>query len=167
MLTHIDSITIIIVNIGDNMLINNIKIKMMQARQGIDTVAKSLWVTLYAEASKVGKDKRNDLPTDEECTAVIRKFINNAQQTQQLLQSRSLDCQVQQKEIDLLTQLLPTQLTSSQLQEIIDDFITKQNCQGDLTSIQSLGKIMAYLKSHYDGKYDSREASQLVKQKLT
>jgi len=145
------------------MLIDIIKQNMMQARQGTDPVAKSLWVTLYAETSRVGKDKRNGVPTDEECIIMIRKFINNAQHTLQLLQTRNLDNHIQQQEIVLLSQLLPQQLTEHQLQEAIELIIS---LQGAPRHIQSLGAVMSTLKKQHAGTFDARLASDIARQQL-
>lgn len=61
-------------------MIGKIRDDMITARKGDDPVAKSLLVTLYSEASRVGKDKRNGDPTDEEVVAVVKKFAANAEE---------------------------------------------------------------------------------------
>ena len=54
---------------------------MIAARKGDNAVAKSLLVTLYSEAARVGKDRRNGDTTDEEVIAVVKKFAANAEET--------------------------------------------------------------------------------------
>ena len=48
---------------------------MISARKGTDVTVKNLMVTLYSEALMVGKNKRNEEPTDEEVVGVIFNFI--------------------------------------------------------------------------------------------
>lgn len=135
---------------------------MIQARQTGSGVAKSLLVTLFAEATRVGKDKRNGATTDEECVAVVRKFIANAVETRQLLVDRGQDVSNQDQELELLNAYMPQQLDQDQLKVIVLELINKQNLQGP----RAMGQIMAALKANYNGQYDGRMASDLVKQIL-
>lgn len=144
------------------MLINKIRADMNQARQTGSGVAKSLLVTLFAEASRVGKDKRNGDTTDEECVAVVRKFIANAEETRKLLLDRGQDESAQLQEIALLNVYMPQQMTADQLRAVILDLINKQGLQGP----KAMGQIMAALKAHHNGEYDGKMASELVKKML-
>lgn len=144
------------------MLIDKIRADMIQARQTGNTVAKSLLVTLFAEASRVGKDKRNGDTQDDECVAVVRKFIANAHETRCLLQDRGQDVSAQDQEIELLNTYMPQQMTADQLKTVILDIINKQSLQGP----KAMGQIMAALKANYNGQYDGKMASDTVKQIL-
>lgn len=144
------------------MLMDKIRADMIQARQTGSGVAKSLLVTLFAEASRVGKDKRNGDTTDEECVAVVRKFIANAEETRKLLLDRGQDESAQLEEIALLNVYMPQQMTADQLRAVILDLINKQGLQGP----KAMGQIMAALKANYNGQYDGKMASDTVKQIL-
>lgn len=145
------------------MLIEIIRTHMNQARLGADSVRKSLLVTLYAEALRVGKDKRNGITSDEEVIQVVRKFLNNVEETRQLLQSRSQPTPVQDQEIELLNVYLPAQMDQSQLTQVVSQIVQELG----LTSIKSLGAVMAELKKRHAGAYDGKLAQQVVKQILS
>ena len=63
------------------MLIQQLFVDMIAARKGSDPTAKSLLVTLYSEAARVGKDRRNGDTTDEEVLATVKKFAANVEET--------------------------------------------------------------------------------------
>lgn len=144
------------------MLIEKIKADMITARQGSDAVAKSLLVTLFAEAQRVGKDKRNGHTTDEECMGVIRKFAANAEETCHMLQARGKDVASQHQELLILRGYLPQQLTEQELIQAVQKIVMDNQLQGT----KAMGQVMAALKAEHGGKYDGKMASDIVKKVL-
>ncbi len=132
---------------------------MMEARKGSDAVAKSLLVTLYSEAQRVGKDKRNGATTDEEVIGVIRKFAANAEETQRLLQARGQNTINQTRELELLITYLPTQMTQEGLESAVRMIVSDLGLSG----AKAMGAVMAELKARHAGTYDGKLASQVVK----
>ena len=141
------------------MLIDEIRADMMEARKGSDAVAKSLLVTLYSEAQRVGKDKRNGATTDEEVIGVIRKFAANAEETQRLLQARGQNTINQTRELELLITYLPTQMTQEGLESAVRVIVAELGLAG----AKAMGAVMAELKARHAGTYDGKLASQVVK----
>lgn len=141
------------------MLINQIHADMMSARQHSDNVTKNLLITLYSEASKVGKDKRNGPSTDEEVIATVKKFITNAAETSRLLKERNQSDLTQQTEIEILNKYLPMQLDKDSLERILQEFLANNNISGP----RAIGQAMAYLKNNYSGQYDGKMASEIIK----
>jgi len=141
------------------MLINQIHADMMLARQNSDTVTKNLLITLYSEASKVGKDKRNGPSTDEEVIATVKKFIANATETSRLLKERNQNDLTQQSEVEILNKYLPSQLDKNSLETILKEFLATNNLSGP----RAIGQAMAYLKNTYSGQYDGKMASEIIK----
>jgi uncharacterized protein YqeY len=141
------------------MLIEQIRADMMEARKGSDAVAKSLLVTLYSEAQRVGKDKRNGATTDEEVIGVIRKFAANAEETQRLLQARGQNTINQTRELELLITYLPTQMTQEGLESAVRMIVSDLGLSG----AKAMGAVMAELKARHAGTYDGKLASQVVK----
>ena len=144
------------------MLIEQIRADMMRARQGDDAVAKSLLITLYSEASRVGKDKRNGATTDDEVIGVIRKFAANAEETERLLQARGQSTVSQARELELLAAYLPTQMSDTELDSAVRAIVTQLGVSG----AKAMGTVMAELKTQHGGRYDGRAASTIVKQIL-
>lgn len=141
------------------MLIDQIRDSMNQARQGNDTVARGLWVTLYAEASRVGKDKRNGDTTDEEALAVVRRFLANAEETRGHLTSRGQPALAQDREIEILHTLLPPQMTEEHLVAVIKGIVATVPYRGG----KALGEVMRILKATHPGQYDSAQASRIAR----
>ena len=144
------------------MLIDQIREDMIAARKGTDAVAKSLLVTLYSEATRVGKDKRNGATTDEEAVAVIRKFLANSEETARLLQARGKPVSEQIREQEILKAYLPTQMTEQALTQAVREIVAELNVSG----AKAMGAVMAELKARHAGAYDGKLASQVVKSVL-
>ncbi len=138
-----------------------IRNKMIESRKAKDEIAKSLFITLYSEASKVGKDKRNGDPTDDECMSVIKKFIDNARETVKILECKVPQSNQFLREIDLLSDLLPAQLSKEELTYIIKKIVTDHTLDK-----KGMGKVMAELKANYNGQYDGKMASEICKELL-
>ena len=145
------------------MLIEKLQQDTVAARRGDDSVAKSLMVTLYSEASMVGKNKRNGATTDEEVIAMVKKFVSNAEQTLALLTERHQDTETQRRELEILNGYLPQQMTHQELSEAVKTIVTELG----VTNAKGMGQVMAALKTRHGATYDAKMASELVKSQLT
>src|SRR5271157_3441607 len=101
-------------------LIEKLRENMITARKGSDTVTKNLMVTLYSECIRVGKDKRNGETTDDECLGVIKKFYENAKETATLLEYKVPAASNSIIEMNILSELMPKQLTDTELKVEIE-----------------------------------------------
>ena len=144
------------------MMMQKLFTDMIAARKGDDAVAKNLLVTLYSEAARVGKDRRNGDTTDEEVIAVVKKFAANAEETRRLLGERGQDAAVQAQEIAILEGYLPQQLDRKGLDAVIHTIIHEMKLEGP----KAMGTVMAELKRGYSGRYDGKMASELTKAAL-
>lgn len=68
----------------------------------------------------------------------------------------------EKKEIEIINQFLPKQLTEDEVNAIIKKFISENN----ISSIKEMGKIMGHLKSNYSGIIDMSIAGKLSKELL-
>ena len=64
------------------------------------------------------------------------------------------------KELEILNGYLPKQLLEEELNKKIQEII-------DASSIKTMGNIMKELKTQYDGSYDGKMASAIVKKLLS
>ena len=147
-------------------LLNKIKEDSILARKEKDSVKASLLVTLYSEALMVGKNKRNDIPSDEETLATIQKFLKNASEVREIISKRYFNelgerpgLDKIQLEINILESYLPKQLTEQELVVIIGTAI---GVTGTLKGPFNVGTIMAFLKQNYTGQYDGKVASKVA-----
>jgi uncharacterized protein YqeY len=141
------------------MLIETLHKDMVSARQGKDSVAKNLLVTLYSEALMVGKNKRNGNPTDDEVLATIKKFAANVDDTIRNLQAINRDAAIQQREADILHAYLPQQIDRITLEAVVHSIVHEMKLEG----AKAMGAVMAELKKNYTGRYDGKMASEVVK----
>lgn len=110
--------------------------------------------TLIGEASIIGKNNGNRESTDSEVITVIKKFIKNIEETLKIVP----DHEKSLYEKDILTKYLPEQLTNIELEDIVLKLKTENNFK--------MGDIMKYLKENFEGRYDGKNASQLIKKIL-
>lgn len=120
--------------------------------------------TVLAEIIAVGKNNGNRETIDSEAFKVLQKFVSNINETiinlEKLSNNRFADKISMLKDEKLLYEkYLPTKLTETELTNIIKTLI-----ETNLT--KSMGPIMSALKAGYAGRYDSKNASEIVKRIL-
>jgi uncharacterized protein YqeY len=133
-------------------LITEIKDDLLEHRKnGTDKLAISELTTLYSESNRIGFDDGKRDPTDAEVMAVIKKFIKGIDEC--LSYSPTDENYLNRKK--LLEHYLPSQLSESELRNVIEVFTSSVGVSGK-------AEIMKYLKSAYSGKYDGRMAATLA-----
>ena len=148
-------------------LIDTIKAASLQARKERNAKRAELLSTLLGDAQMVGKNNGNRETTDGEVVAIIKKMINNTNETINILnkseQEGTSGVADLTEEVAVLTTFLPAQLTATALTNIISNIIALN----EAASIKDMGKIMKALKEQYDGQYDGTEASAIIKSRLS
>ena len=101
---------------------------------------------------------------DDEVIGIISKQIKTRKES--ILEfekgNRQDLIEATQKEIEILTQYLPEQLTEEELNKIIDEVFE----QVKPTSQKDMGKIMSAITPLVKGKADMKEVSNIIKNKL-
>lgn len=135
------------------MLIETIRSDMQKAKIAKDTVKANLLSTLYAEMftqSKSGKEM-----TEEDEFKIIRKFIKNADETLSFnIAEEARGKLIQEKKI--LESYLPAQLSKDEIEKIVSELVAEGKTMKD---------IMPHFKEKYNGLYDGRTVSEIVKSK--
>lgn len=135
-------------------LFQTLKNDQLQARKDRDSATASLLTTLIGEAAMVGKNDGNRESTDSEVLATIKKFVKNINESLAVRNDAAL-----QHEKTILESYLPVQLTDTDLRLIIYDLVTSQ-------STSNMGSVMQVLKTKFNGRYDGKVASTIVKELL-
>lgn len=143
------------------MLINQIKKDQIEARKNKDTVKANLLTTLIGEAEMVGKNNGNRAPSDAEVQVVIKKFIKGIDEILTLTFDK--DIQHFLTELAILKSYLPEQLSQEQLASEISKII---NSLTVANPSQAIGVVMKELNARFSGKFDSKQASILIKENL-
>ena len=139
-------------------LLSKIKDDLNNARKASDRVALTILTTLYSEAAMKGKNSGNRESTDEEVTATITKFVKNAKE----LLSHIEDTETKDKvasEIDIYEAYLPSQMSKEELTSVITNIMGV--AEGDV--IPNIGIVMKHLSANYNGRYDGKLASEIVR----
>ncbi|MDH5719338.1 MAG: GatB/YqeY domain-containing protein [Spirochaetia bacterium] len=144
------------------MLLEQLKKDSLNARKEKNTIKSNLLTTLISEAVMIGKNDGNREPTEEEITAVIKKFIKSNKEATAALQKSGRDDSKEIEEEKILTSYLPKQLSESELESIIQEIISKLSEK----SPKMMGQVMSELKNNYAGLFDGQTASQIVKKNL-
>lgn len=146
-------------------LMDTLRADQLQARKAKDTIATNLLTALVGEATRIGKDNGNRETTDAEAQKVVKKFLDGAVQTLDILDKRAkgpadLDEQRAQveREIVILSAYQPKQLSSAELREVIVQFKASN-------PDAKIGQYMGHLKQTLEaGTYDGGEANKIVKE---
>jgi uncharacterized protein len=143
------------------MLIEQLKSDNLTARKQGQTLTATLLTTLYAEAAMVGKNAGNRESTDDEVTAVIRKFLKNNLEAQAVIKDPAR-LEVLTAEAALLERYLPQMAT----EEDVRAFIAQHVAALPEKSPKAMGGLMAKLKEKFGTAYDAAKASGWVREAL-
>lgn len=136
---------------------------MMKAKLEKDTVKSNLLSTLVAEAVMIGKNDGNRETTEAETIAIIKKFLKNTAENLAALEELGKDKTEALREKEILESLLPQQMSEDELFGRIKEIVAALPEK----SPRQMGAVMAELKKRYDGQFDGKTASGLVKKALT
>lgn len=150
------------------MLIDQIKKDSLVARKARETDKATALSTLYSEASMIGKNDGNRETTDAEVVQVVKKFIKGIDETIKVLEKKIgnefLTVEIAEYEAEklLFSIYLPIQLREDELIVIINDNIETSG----FSSMKDMGKVMGLLKENYEGMFDGKLASKIVRESL-
>ena len=137
-----------------------------QAMLNKDENAKRVISTLRAEI----KNKEIELRTsnkemnDDVILSLVQKLIKQTKDAIEMFKTGGREDLVEknEKEISILTQFLPKQLTTDE----IDDILKQEIETNSITSMKDMGKLMGVLKTKYSGQMDFGYVSKKVKELL-
>ena len=133
------------------MILNQIKSLQIDYRKQKKDIEISILTVLISDMLKIGKDKRNSLPTEDECCSILKKYIKNIEETLSL----SISDEAKTKlllEKNLISSLLPKQATQQELSEFIS-----QNC------FESKSELFKALKEAFGNNFDANLVNVLWK----
>ncbi len=140
------------------MLIERIREDRLKALKTRDDRKKNLLGVLIADACRDEKQ-----PDDMTVIRFVKKFIENAKENVKALEQGhgpAVSTEDAQREIEILMEYLPSQLTGASLVDAIRQVMTLEAIEAQPSN---MGKVMKALGVHYAGKYDGKEASEAVK----
>jgi uncharacterized protein YqeY len=140
-------------------LMNDVKTAMKAGDKDALTTLRMLHAQVKDATTNQGKD-----PTDGDVATVLAKALKQRQDAlAQFTQAGRTDlANNEQREIDLIKQYQPEQLTEAQIVELIKAAVA----QTGATSRKEMGKVMAALQPQIKGRADGKLVSQLVQAHL-
>lgn len=108
-------------------------------------------------------DERIEL-SDEQALAILDKMAKQHRDSITQFEQANRDdlVEVEQKELDIIEEYLPAQLSEEEINTFIEDAISKTGAD----SIKDMGKVMGVLKGQLQGRADMGKVSGLIKSRL-
>ena len=129
-----------------------------------DTFRTSVLRMLKSALKNEEINKKSPL-TDDEVLAIIKKQVKTRKDSMNEYASYNrMDlADSLQKEIDILNEYLPEELSDEELEKIVKETITKVKAE----SIKQMGMVIKTISSEYGARCDMAKVSKLVKEKLS
>lgn len=122
-----------------------IKKDMVQAMKDKDVVKKDILRVLMGEL------QRAFITEDADVVKTVKKMVSNLKETGG-----------DEDEINILEAYLPKQMSDSEMKHKVKEVVNDNN----LDSMAGMGLIMSYFKNNFDGTYDGRALSAIVRAEL-
>ena len=106
-------------------------------------------------------DKRDIIITEDIVISVLNKMLKQRQESiLAFTNAKRVDLvEIEEKELDVIKEFLPVQLSIEEAKMIIEDVLTCNN----ITTKTDLGKAMTLLKTQLNGKTDMKFVSEYVR----
>ncbi len=145
-------------------LLNKLQTEMKNALKSKDTDRLSVVRMLISEIKKEQIDKKREL-SDSEMLAVIQRYAKQRRDAiEQYKKANRQDLvEKEQKELNIVLEFLPKQLTEEEIIKIVDETIGEVGA----TSIKDMGKVMKSVMEKVKGRADGSLVSKIVKEKLS
>ena len=135
-------------------------VKAMRARAKDQLAALRL---INAEIKQIEVDNRTSID-DKGVLEVLTKMLKQRRDSLQHFEKAGRDdlAKTELLEIEIISEFMPPQLSSQQVEALVSEAIAKSEANG----MKDMGKVMGHLKSQLSGSVDMGLVSTLVKQKL-
>ena len=137
---------------------------LTEAMKAKDTFRTSVLRMLKSALKNEEINKKSPL-TDDEVLAIIKKQVKTRKDSMNEYASYNrMDlADSLQKEIYILNEYLPEELSDEELEKIVKETITKVKAE----SIKQMGMVIKTISSEYGARCDMAKVSKLVKEKLS
>lgn len=136
-----------------------------EAMKARDSLKSSVLSFLRSDMLNLATAKKKDKLDDLEIVTVIKKQIKQRQDSiEQFTKGARLEmAEKEKKELDILKNYLPPELSAEEIKRLIEEVIIAIGATG----VKDMGRLMKELTQKTAGKADGRLVSDLVKQRLS
>ena len=119
---------------------------------------------LISEIKKVQIDTKKEL-NDDEVLSIIQRYAKQRREAIEQYKKAGRDDLVEKekKELNIVLEFLPKQLTEKEIEEIVDSTIKELNA----TSMKDMGKVMKTVMEKVKGRAEGSIVSRIVKSRLS
>jgi len=137
----------------------------VQAMKARDSFTSSVVSFLRAQIKNVKVDKRVETVSDEDVISVIKKQAKQRQDsiTQFKAGNRMDLAEKEEKELVLLKNYLPVEMSADKLKTIVEEVVSASGA----TSIKDMGRVMKDVLARVAGQADNQAVGALVKERLS
>jgi uncharacterized protein YqeY len=144
-------------------LLEKLQNEMKQAMKNKDRDRLSTIRMLISEIKKVQIDSKKDL-SDEEIVKILQKYAKQRKDAIEQYKNAGREDLVEkeEKELKIVNEFLPEQLSEEEVEKIVAETIEELNA----SSMKDMGRVMKAVMSKIAGKADGSIVSKIVKNKL-
>ncbi len=137
----------------------------VQAMKARDSFTSSVVSFLRAQIKNVKVDKRLETVPDEDVISVIKKQVKQRQDsiTQFKAGGRTDLAEKEEKELVILKNYLPPEMSLEKLKSIVEEVVTASGA----ASIKDMGRVMKNVLGRVAGQADNQTVGALVKERLS
>jgi len=145
-------------------MLNKLKQMKLKAMKDKDVIAKSILSVMHCEALVIAKKELRDV-SDSDIITVSKSLIKKNEQTIELLTDKTNTWITLTKEIIILEQFLPKQMTDGEIKYAVYELLLDMKPEELIRKNQ--GNIMKQLKDIYGDNINMGTASKYVSNKLS
>ena len=105
-----------------------------------------------------------ETPDESEITKLLQKLVKQRKESASIFWEQGRDdlAELEEAQIEVISQFLPEQLSSSAVEKIIDEVIEKVGA----TTMKDMGKVMGMANKQLAGQADGKLIAEIVKKRL-
>ncbi len=145
-------------------LLKKLQEEMKAAMKSGDKERLSTIRMLISEIKKVQIDKKKEL-SDEEIVEIIQRYAKQRKESiKQYREAGREDlAEKEEKELKIVQEFLPEQLSEEEIEKIVDEVISEVGA----SSMKDMGKVMRAVMEKVKGRAEGSVVSSIVKKKLS
>ena len=134
-----------------------IKSDFLTARKNNDSTKKNILTMILSDALKLTKEKNHgDTVSDDDILKIIKSWVKKTEQSIEILAANGKDTSELLKEKEIILSYIPKTWSHEETKSHIERISKEKNSK-------EIGVIMRELKTNYNGLYDNKTASEIIK----
>ncbi len=134
-----------------------IKSDFLTARKNNDNTKKNILTMILSDALKLTKEKNHgDTVSDDDIIKIIKSWVKKTEQSIEILAANGKDTSELLKEKEIILSYIPKTWSHEETKSHIEKISKEKNSK-------EIGVIMRELKTNYNGLYDNKTASEIIK----